>query len=102
MRPRTVVVRHVLPQDPPQAPLIDDYHMVQTLPAQRAYHPFRNGVRPGRLDRGKNGLDTDLACLCLEALSIAAVPITNQVSGCPPQGVAWISWRHTGLHHEYG
>ena len=79
MRPGTVVVRYVLSQYPPGVPLIDDDHVVQTLPTQFAYDPFGNGVSLGCLDRGKDGLDTDLACPWFETPSIAAVPITNEV-----------------------
>ena len=62
VRPRTIVVGCVLPQNPSQVLLIDDDDMVQALSAQGAYHSFRHGVGLGPLHRGQYGLDGKSSC----------------------------------------
>src|SRR5262245_42372071 len=53
VRTLQVVVADQRGQDRPEVPLVEDDHVIQTLPAQGADQPFGDRVRTGRTDRGE-------------------------------------------------
>src|SRR6266487_4938483 len=58
MRTVAVVVSNVFGQYSPQLPTADEQHPVQGLPPYRADPSFGEGVRPGRLHRRAQHLDS--------------------------------------------
>lgn len=68
MRPRVVVVGHVLAQHAPQVSLIDDDDVIETLSTQGPYQPFCYGVGLGRPHRREDGLEAEPCCLWDETL----------------------------------
>ena len=79
MRPAIVVVGDILPQNGTKMPLVDDDQVIQALSAECAYHSFGDGVRLGSSDRGDYGFDAQSSCPWIEAPSIAAIAIADEV-----------------------
>ncbi len=67
MRPTIVVVGDILHQNGSKMPLVDNDHVIQTLPAERTYHTFGDCVRFGRPDRREYGFDAQPSCPWIEA-----------------------------------
>jgi len=59
VRPRSLVVRHVGPQNPTKVALIEDDDVVQTLAADRADNALDVGILPGRARCGADGRETE-------------------------------------------
>ena len=79
MRPTIVVVAGILLQNGAKMPLVDDDQMIQALSSKSAYHSFGDGVRLGSPDRGEYGFDAQPGCPWIEAPTIAAVSVADEV-----------------------
>ena len=71
-----MVVIAIVAESPPQMPLVDDDHMIQTIPADGADNKFDIRVLPGRARRCDDlvyaqALDTSLHLFAIDRIPIA-------------------------------
>src|SRR5215472_6079596 len=79
VRAGALVVIEVRFQDAPQTGLIQDDHVIQAFPTNRADQSLNVGVLPGRLRCCENLTDAKPAGCLLKFLSVAPIPIAQQV-----------------------
>ncbi len=72
-----------------------DKRMVQTFRSHRPYPALRDGIRPWRLDRCPELLDSEGSDPAVEHLTVAAITVVNQIA-------RWFPFAATGLHHLLG
>jgi len=76
---RQLVVVEVRFQDTPQTGLIQDDHVIQAFPTNRADQSLNLGVLPGRLRCRENLTNAQPACCLVKFLSVTPIPIAQQV-----------------------
>jgi len=80
MSSRPLVVVEVRLQNAPQTGLIQDDYVIQAFPTNRTDQSLNVGVLPGRLRCRENFTNAQPAGCLLKFLSVAPIPITQQVT----------------------
>jgi len=78
VRPRVVIVIKVGSQDSLQVDLVQNDHVIKTLPAYGTNHPFAIRVLSGRPWCGQDFLDTHILDSLLEVVAVDAIAIADQ------------------------
>jgi hypothetical protein len=79
MRSLLVVVRHELTQDSHEVLLVQNDDVVEALSPQGANHSLHDGVRLGRVDRGRDRVDTEASGALAEVAAVHGIPIAQQM-----------------------
>jgi hypothetical protein len=77
-----VIVVQVARDDSPEMGFVNHDEVVQTVPADRSDHALHEWILPRALRRDEHFLDSYSAHAASEGISIGAIPIAEQVTGC--------------------
>jgi hypothetical protein len=75
-----MVVAQIASENASEVGLVEDDHMVETLPPDGTDDPFDIRILPGRARRYENLLDTESMHGSVEVISVDPVPVANQVT----------------------